>query len=177
MYPKTVNRPVTPEDLPAISALHAEVFGPGRFTRTAYRVREAGGSGTPPFSRFCRVAVSCGRLLAAVRLTEITIGATGGALLLGPLAVRPDVAGQGFGRALVADALDEARRAGIGLVVLVGDEPYYARFGFKRVPAGHILFPGPVNPARILAVELAPDALASFRGMVAAADHDAPTRS
>lgn len=168
MPPSATNRPVTPADLPAISALHAEVFGPGRFARAAYRVREA--TGTPDISPFCRLAMLGERIVAAVRLTEITIGGQGKALLLGPLVVAGDVAGQGFGRALVAEALAAAKEAGIRLVVLVGDEPYYARLGFKPVPPGRIRLPGPVNPARILAAELAADALADYKGAVAAAN-------
>jgi predicted N-acetyltransferase YhbS len=169
MPPKVLNRLVTAEDLPRISALHAEVFGPGRFTRTAYRVREGRPVSASPISRFCRLALLGDRLVAALRLTEITIGGKGDALLLGPLAVAADVAGQGFGQALVAEALDAARAAGIRLVVLVGDEPYYGRFGFKPVPPGQIKLPGPVNPARILAAELTAEALALYQGPVAAA--------
>jgi predicted N-acetyltransferase YhbS len=164
MLSKVLNRPVTPDDLPAISELHARVFGPGRFTRTAYRVRE----GTPPISRYCRAALLGNRIIAAVRFTDICIGATEGALLLGPLAVEPEFAGKGFGRALVAEALEVARSDGVRLVVLVGDEPYYGRFGFRPVPPGQITLPGPVDPKRFLAAELAPDVLAAYRGLVVA---------
>ena len=111
-------------------------------------------------SPFCRVCRIDGRLAAAVRFTPILIGGKGGALLLGPLAVDPDFANQGHGRGLVGKALEAARSAGIALVVLVGDEPYYARLGFKRVPHGQIVLPGPVDPDRLLAAELAPGALA-----------------
>lgn len=159
------NHPVTPADLPTIGDLHARVFGPGRFARTAYRVRE----GTPRISPYCRVAYLDKRLIAAVRFTEIAIGGKPGALLLGPLVVDQEFAGQGFGKALVAEGLEHAKRAGVGLVVLVGDMPYYGRFGFKPVPLAQIVFPGPVNPARILALELQDGALASARGTVAAA--------
>lgn len=164
MLPPVSSRPVTPDDLPLISSLHAKVFGPGRFARTAYRVRE----GTADISRFCRVSFVEQRLIAALRLTEIAIGGREGALLLGPLAVDPEFAGKGHGRALVAEALAEATAARLQLVVLVGDEPYYARFGFKPIPPGQIKFPGPVNPARILAAELQAGALGQFSGLVAA---------
>ena len=157
-------RPVTPADIPAISALHARVFGPGRFARTAYRVRE----GAPLASRFCLASFLGGELIAALRFTEVTIGGKGGALLLGPLAVEPRVAGQGYGKRLVADGLGNAKSAGVRLVVLVGDEPYYGRFGFRPVPPGRITLPGPVDPRRLLAAELTPGALAGFEGMVAA---------
>lgn len=164
MLQTAITRSLKPADLPAISALHAEVFGPGRFTRSAYRVREGKGQ----FSRYCRVADLGGRIIAALRLTEVTIGGTGGAALLGPLAVAPDFAGQGFGRKLVGEALTAMKSDGVKLVVLVGDVPYYGRFGFKPVTPGQITFPGPVNPARILAVELVEDAIANYSGRVSA---------
>lgn len=163
--PKIVSRPATPHDLAAIAALHARVFGPGRFARSAYRVREGKGL----LSRFCRLADRNGRLIASLRVTEVIIGQTGGAALLGPVAVDPDFVGQGYGRQIVSAALHEMTTAGLELVVLVGDEPYYGRFGFKPVPRGQIVFPAPVNPQRILAVELKPGALARFHGLVAAA--------
>ena len=165
MSANVLNRSVAPADLPIIAKLHARVFGPGRFTRTAYRVRER----TPPVSRFCRAAFLDGRIIAAVRFTEVTIGGTGRAVLLGPLAVDPEFSGKGFGRRLIAEALDAAKADGIRLVVLVGDEPYYGRFGFHPVPPGQITLPGPVDARRLLAAELEPDALAGYRGGVIAA--------
>jgi predicted N-acetyltransferase YhbS len=164
MSSNVLNRPLTPADLAQVSHLNAHVFGPGRFTRTAYRVRE----GAPLISRYCRVAFLGSRMIAAVRFTEIAIGGTGDALLLGPLAVDPEFAGQGFGRRLIGEALEAARGDGVRLVVLVGDEPYYARFGFRPVPPGQIVLPGPVNPKRLLAAELQPGALEVYRGPVAA---------
>jgi predicted N-acetyltransferase YhbS len=104
-----------------------------------------------------------------LRLTEIMIGGEGGALLLGPLVVATEAAGQGYGRALVSNVLEKAKDSGIQLVVLVGDEPYYGRFGFEPVPPGQIVFPGPVDPARILAAELAGGARSRYRGSVKAA--------
>src|SRR5262245_18331141 len=104
MSPNILNRSVVPADLPIIEALHARVFGPGRFTRTAHRVRQ----GTSPISRFCRAALIDGRIAAAVRFTEITIGGAGRALLLGPLVVDPEFAGNGHGRRLIAEALERA---------------------------------------------------------------------
>jgi predicted N-acetyltransferase YhbS len=157
-------REVRPEDGAQISALHARAFGPGRFARTAYRIREGAGS----FSRYCRVTLIDGRIIAAVRFTPISIGGKDGALLLGPLAVDPEFANRGHGRGLVRDGMDAARADGLGLVLLVGDEPYYARLGFVRVPAGHITLPGPVNPQRLLAAELTPGRLAHYRGLVCA---------
>ena len=158
-------RTATAADLGEIGRLHADVFGPGRFARTAYRVRE----GTPDLSQFCRVALIGARIIAAVRLTRVHIGQQSAALLLGPLAVDPELKGQGYGRQLVAEALEAARAAGIALVVLVGDEPYYGKLGFVRVPPDQITLPGPVDPARLLAAELAPGALAATRGQVTSA--------
>jgi predicted N-acetyltransferase YhbS len=159
-----ITRAAFPADLAAISELHGRVFGPGRFARAAYRVRE----GTPKITRFCHVAEMGNRLIASLRMTDVTIGGTPGAALLGPLAVDPDFRDQGYGRQLVAEAMDDAKAAGVKLVVLVGDVPYYGRFGFAPVPAGQIVLPGPANPERILAAELAEGALQSYRGVVAA---------
>jgi len=164
MKPDIRNRLLTPDDLAKVSQLHARVFGPGRFARSAYRVRQ----GAPAISRYCRAAFLGPRMIASVRFTEITVGGSGGALLLGPLAVDPEFAGQGFGRRLIDEALTAARSDGVRLAVLVGDEPYYARFGFHPVPPGQIVLPGPVDPKRLLAAELEPGALATYRGSVAA---------
>jgi predicted N-acetyltransferase YhbS len=101
-------------------------------------------------------------------MTEIKVGGRPGALLLGPLAVEPEEAGRGYARRLVAETLDVARNAGIALVVLVGDMAYYGRLGFGPVPPGRIILPGPADPARLLAAELVPGALANFRGLVTA---------
>jgi predicted N-acetyltransferase YhbS len=108
-------------------------------------------------------------VIAAVRFTPIEIGGRGDALLLGPLAVEPAYANRGYGRGLVARALDEARSDGIALVLLVGDEPYYGRLGFKCVPRGRIRLPGPVDDDRLLAAELKADAGAAYSGEVRAA--------
>jgi predicted N-acetyltransferase YhbS len=166
MHSNVITRAADKSDADSISKLHDKAFGPGRFARAAYRVRE----GTEDVTRFCRVAHIGGKLAAAIRLTEISIGGEGGALLLGPLAVDPDLVGQGIGRQLVAEAIEGARAAGKQLVVLVGDESYYGRFGFKPVPPGQILFPGPVDLRRVLAAELAPGSLMRYRGLVKAKD-------
>lgn len=162
--PDVVVRAVVPEDLPAIRALHVRAFGPGRFARTAYRVRE----GTPEVSDYCRVCLAGGKLAAAVRFTPVLVGGKGNALLLGPLAVDPGFVNQGYGRGLVARALEDARAGGIRLVVLVGDEPYYGRLGFQCVPQGKITLPGPFDPRRLLAAELDPGALQAYGGPVTA---------
>jgi predicted N-acetyltransferase YhbS len=156
---------VEPADLPEVLPLHARAFGPGRFARTAYRVRE----GTSAISRFCLLAKVGGELVAAIRFTEVTVGGKPGALLLGPLAVEERYRGLGYGKRLIRQGLENAGAAGIALVLLVGDEPYYGAFGFKRVPPGRIRMPGPVDPARMLAAELREGALAEYSGIVEAA--------
>jgi predicted N-acetyltransferase YhbS len=156
-------RPQAPGDAVAVSTLHEEAFGPGRFARSAYRVREE--SAGP---KVALTAWDGDVLVGAIQLTAVTIGGAPGAMLLGPLAVAPAYKGRGAGLRLIVASLGEARQLGTRLVVLVGDLPYYARAGFAAVPAGQILLPGPADPERILATELEPGALASFRGMIAA---------
>lgn len=158
-------RPVEADDLAAISVLHRAAFGPGRYARTAYRVRE----GTAAFTPHCRVAHLGDRLVAALRMTPITIGGSPGAVLLGPVAVDPELKGVGYGKTLIARALEDAATSGFRLVLLVGDMPYYGRFGFVPVPSGQIAMPGPVAPHRLLARELVEGALAGYRGQVATA--------
>jgi predicted N-acetyltransferase YhbS len=82
--------------------------------------------------------------------------------------VDPAEKGKGYGRALVEEGLVRARREGFGLVLLVGDMPYYARFGFQAVPPGQIALPGPADPARLLALELIAGTLAGARGRLKA---------
>jgi predicted N-acetyltransferase YhbS len=146
----------TAGDAQVLSELSAQAFGPGRFTRSAYRVRE----GVPPVSALCLCGLLDERLVGGIRFTAINIGESEGAALLGPLVVDPAEKGKGFGRALVEEGLARARAEGFALVLLVGDMPYYGRFGFQPVPPGRITLPGPVDPARLLAVELVPGALA-----------------
>jgi predicted N-acetyltransferase YhbS len=141
--------PLSFADLAEIDRLDERAFGPGRFTRTAYRLRE----GVPPDASLSFVARIGTFLVGANRMTPIRCGATK-ALLLGPLTVEPAFQLRGIGEALMERSLDAARAVGHTLVVLVGDEPYYARVGFKRVPAGRLTMPGPVDPDRLLYCEL-----------------------
>ena len=163
--PTAVTRPTRPADLAEIAALHDAVFGPGAYTRTAYRIREAAAQ---PVSPYCLVSRIDGEVVAAVRFTPVSIGGSDGALLLGPLCVASARSGQGYGRALVAEGLEAAKAAAIRLVLLVGNDSYYARFGFVPVPAGQITMPGPVDLKRLLAAELQPSALAGYRGVISA---------
>jgi predicted N-acetyltransferase YhbS len=151
--------PETPDDAAEIAHLNERVFGPGRFARTAYRVREQ----TGPELALSFVARVGPLLVGANAMTAIVIGESP-AYLLGPLIVEPVFRSRGIGEALVKASLDAAKAAGGRLVVLVGDEPYYGRMGFKRVPPGRVLFPGPVDPARVLACELVEGALEGVAG-------------
>jgi predicted N-acetyltransferase YhbS len=157
-----VSRSATLADLAAIEALHDHVFGPGALTRTAYRIRE----GMPALSPFCRVMFVGRTLVSAVRFTPIRIGSSIGALLLGPLAVASEHANKGYGRRLVAEGLAKAAQANVRLVLLVGDQPYYSRFGFRPVARGQIQMPGPIDVGRLLAAELTQGALSTFCGRV-----------
>jgi predicted N-acetyltransferase YhbS len=154
----------TQADEPALSQLSAAAFGPGRFARTAYRVRE----GVPPVAPLSLTGWLDGRLVGGIRFTAIRIGSADGGALLGPLVVDPAVTGKGYGKALVGEGLSRAKGEGFGLVLLVGDMPYYGRFGFTHVTPGRITLPGPVDPARLLAVELLPGALEGAAGQVRA---------
>jgi predicted N-acetyltransferase YhbS len=155
-------RPETDGEAAILSQLSAEAFGPGRFARSAYRVRE----GIPPVAKLSLVGWRDGRVVGGIRFTAIRIGEENDALLLGPLVVDPAEAGKGFGRALVEKGLARAKQEGFALVLLVGDMPYYGRFGFAPVRPGQIVMPGPVDPARLLALELVPGALARAQGEV-----------
>jgi predicted N-acetyltransferase YhbS len=157
-------REVRPEDGPQISALHARAFGPGRFARTAYRIREGIGA----FSRYCRVCLIDWAHHRRRPLHADPHRWRDGALLLGPLAVDPEFTNRGHGRGLVREAMDAARADGLGLVLLVGDEPYYRPARLRARACGQIALPGPVNPQRLLAAELRPGGLADYRGLVTA---------
>lgn len=154
-------------DLRAISTLHSKIFGPGRFARTAYRVRE-GSSNQSQVTPFCRVATFENTIIASITFTEIKIGVTSGALLLGPVAVDPDYIGKGIGRTLITEGLETARTARRKIVLLVGDESYYGRFGFKRIEPGRIQLPGPVDPKRLLGLSLQSEELSEVSGLVMA---------
>lgn len=149
-------------DAPLLSELSARAFGPGRFARAAYRVRE----GFAPIASLCLTGWLDDRLIGGVRFTAVTVGSAGNAVLLGPLVVEPAEKGSGYGHALVQEGLVRAKAQGYGLVLLVGDMPYFGRFGFSPVPGGQITLPGPVDPARLLALELTPGILADIGGEV-----------
>jgi predicted N-acetyltransferase YhbS len=151
----------TPGDGPAVERLHERAFGPGRYARTAYRVREQ-----VTHSLDLSFTARVGTLLAgSVRLSPVRIGESK-ALLLGPLAVEPPFRERGVGQALIGRALEAARAKGYRLVILVGDEPFYGKCGFKRIPPGRALMPGPMDPARILVAELSEGAFDGVSGPI-----------
>src|SRR5215213_4043302 len=154
-------RPETADDALAIERLHERTFGPGRLAKTAYRIRE-GVEHQPELSFTARIGTL---LVGSVRLTPIRIGATK-ALLLGPLTIEPPFRDRGIGKALIDRALAAARAGGHRLVVLVGDEPYYGKSGFKRIAKGTVSMPGPVDPARLLVAELVDGAFSGVSGTI-----------
>jgi predicted N-acetyltransferase YhbS len=153
--------PETADDDPAIERLHERTFGPGRFARTAFRIRE-GVNHRLDLSFTARIGTL---LVGSARLSPIRIGDTP-ALLLGPLTVEPPFRSHGIGRALIERALVAAKAGGYRLVVLVGDVPYYGRFGFKPIPKRQATMPGPVDPARLLVAELEDGAFAGVSGAI-----------
>ena len=154
-------RAETADDAEAIERLHERTFGPGRYAKTAYRLRESG-----PHALALSFTARVGTLLVgSVRLTPIRIGETS-ALLLGPLTVEPPFRDRGIGFTLIERALAEARTQGHRLALLVGDEPYYGRAGFKPVPKGRAAMPGPVDPERLLVAELVAGAFEGVSGPI-----------
>ncbi|RMA42929.1 GNAT family N-acetyltransferase [Rhodophyticola porphyridii] len=135
-----------PADRWEVEALYDLCFAPGREALSSYRLRE----GIPPVRDLCRVARDADGILAgAVRFWPVHVGLRGAeALLLGPIAVHPTRQGEGLGAELMEDGLTRARAAGWPRVMLIGDAPYYSRFGFTRLCG--VEMPPPTNPDRVL---------------------------
>jgi predicted N-acetyltransferase YhbS len=167
--PNWTIRPERPEDAPLVDALNAAAFGPGRFAKSAYRLRE----GVSQVDALAFVAIEKRALKGSVRFWPVAIGGHT-VLMLGPLAVTQEQRGRGIGVALMERALDEARAQGYDAVILVGDEPYYARVGFSKLPPGRVVFPGPVDPARILGLSLKAGAALNLSGKVRRTTLDDP---
>jgi predicted N-acetyltransferase YhbS len=148
-------------DAASVDALVAASFGPGRYAKSAYRLRE----GVDPIESLSFVAIEGGTLRGSVRFWPALAGEDS-VLVLGPLAVQGDQRGRGIGIALMKHGIEEARKTDFAAIILVGDEPYYSRVGFTRLPPGRLRFPGPVDPARILGVSIAPDAILALKGDV-----------
>jgi predicted N-acetyltransferase YhbS len=150
-----------PEDAAAIERLHERTFGPGRFVLSAYRLREHVDH-LLDLSFTARIGTL---MVGSVRQLPVLVGETK-ALLLGPLTVEPPFRKRGVGRALLDRALGDAKMKGHKLVLLVGDEAYYGRVGFKKVPKGRAVMPGPVDYARLLVAELESGAFEGVSGAI-----------
>ena len=162
-------RPERAEDATLVEALNEASFGPGRFAKSAYRLRE----GVEPVAGLSFVAVEEGELRGSIRFWPVAIGMEM-SLLLGPLAVQSDQRGRGIGIALMKRGIEEARAQGHASIILVGDEPYYVRVGFATLPPGRLRFPGPVDQARILGQSLKPNVLLTLAGEVRRGHIDHP---
>lgn len=167
--PSWTIRPEGPADAGAIEALNEAGFGPGRFAKSAYRLRE----GVAPVAELGFVAIGGNDLLGSVRFWPISVGGHG-ELLLGPLAVRGDQRGRGIGIALMQAGIEQAKRGPWRGILLVGDEPYYTRVGFSRLPPGRVRFPGPVDQDRILGLSLKGGEMLSLTGQIRRAAIDVP---
>lgn len=155
-------KPECPEDYDAVEKLAEVAFGPGRFTRSAFRLRE--GVMHEPSLSFTLHRND--KLAGSIKLTKIFIGEDQ-ALLLGPLVVSPEYKNDGLGAALMKKAVEAARLEGHEAIILVGDLDYYKRFGFQQVAHGRITLPGPADPARILICPLAEGAVEKYCGLAA----------
>ena len=153
-----------PTDAFSREALLDACFGPERFRKTCQRLRE----GRRPADGLALVAEMNGRIVGTVRLWNVTAGPGRPALMLGPLAVDPSLQGLGVGSKLMREALARAAALGHRAVLLVGDAPYYARFGFSAESTDALWLPGPYERERFLGLELAPGALAGALGLVSA---------
>jgi predicted N-acetyltransferase YhbS len=159
--------PTLPADHDAIEHLLDLSFGTERRTKTSYRLRE-GSAAVEGLSQAVRDEEL--GVVGAISYWPLAMGAKGTkALLLGPLAVHPQRQNLGIGLLLMQQTLTMAKAAGHRLVLLVGDAPYYARVGFEQVPEGQLLMPGPVDPKRLLGLELVEGALVEAQGLMMAA--------
>ncbi|WP_460450877.1 GNAT family N-acetyltransferase [Alsobacter sp. SYSU BS001988] len=162
-------RPETPADVDAREELLDAAFGPARHAKTCERLREG---------RLPALALAAhrgGRLVGTVRLWNVSAGPGRSALMLGPLAVDPGARSEGLGGKLMRAALSLSAAAGRGAVLLVGDAPYYERFGFSAALTQGLWLPGPVERERFLGLELVPGALTGARGLVSPTGERAPT--
>ena len=152
-------RPEAPEDGPEVEALFDLSFAPGRGALSSYRMRE----GVAPVASLCRVSHADGAVAGAIRFWPVRVGGVP-TLLLGPVAVHPTHQGEGLGAALIEGGLAAAAAEGWARAMLVGDAPYYGRFGFAHL-AG-VEMPPPTNLARVLGRALAPGAWEGVSGAV-----------
>jgi predicted N-acetyltransferase YhbS len=162
----------TREVVDAREALLDDAFGPARFLKTCERLR----AGRAPARGLARVAKGEGRLVATLRLWAVHAGMGRAALLLGPLAVARSHRSLGLGAAMLEEGLARARARNHRAVILVGDAPYYQRFGFDAALTEGLTLPGPVERERFLGLELIEGALRDARGRVLAAGERAAPR-
>lgn len=160
----TTIRHERPTDTRAREALLDQAFGDSRTRKTSARLRK----GRLPAEGLSFIATDGKRVVGTARLWNIACASGHAALLLGPVAVASDVRNRGIGAALVRRAVAQARKLGHGAVILVGDPPYYSRFGFAGDLTAALSLPGPVERHRLLAIELVPGALDGAGGMIAA---------
>jgi predicted N-acetyltransferase YhbS len=158
-------------DVVAREALLDACFGEDRHTRTCQRLRD----GRAPANGLALSAVREGRLVGTVRLWHVSAGGIP-ALILGPLAVDPDCRKLGVGAALMARAVAAARSRGHRAVILLGDAPYYARFGFSAEKTAELMLPGAFERERLLGLELELGALDGAWGMIVPAGTTAKSR-
>jgi predicted N-acetyltransferase YhbS len=148
-------------DVATREALLDASFGENRHDRTCQRLRD----GRAPAAGLALSAMHEGTLVGTVRLWHVSAGGRP-ALVLGPLAVDPACRELGIGAALMQQALAAARARGHAAVILLGDAPYYARFGFSAEKTGELLLPGPFERDRLLAIEFQAGALDGAEGMI-----------
>ena len=158
-------------DVVTREALLDASFGDNRHLRTCQRLRD----GQARAEGLAFSAVRRGLLIGTVRLWHVSAGGVP-ALLLGPLAVDPACRKLGIARALVKHALAAAKARGHGAVLLLGDAPYYARFGFSALKTGELSLPGPFERDRLLGLELREGALDGAWGMIVPAGMATPQR-
>jgi predicted N-acetyltransferase YhbS len=159
-----------PNDVKAREALLDEAFGRTRWRKSSERLRE----GRLPAEGLAFIASDGKRVIGTARLWQVACASGEPALLLGPVAVEASCRSRGIGAALVRHALAEARRRRHGVVILVGDPPYYSRFGFSGAKTGALKLPGPFERHRLLALELTLGTLDGARGLIRAAGAMAP---
>ena len=158
-------REETPDDWWEVEALYDLCFAPGREALSSYRLRDE----VPKVAALCLVARDASGVIGgAIRYWPVRISGHR-ALLLGPVAVHPTHQGEGVGALLIAQSLNKAQDIGWDRFMLVGDPPYYSRFGFSHLPG--VVMPPPTNPDRVLGLELSDGA---WDGITGAVERDLP---
>ena len=161
-----------PGDGPAIERLLTLCFGHNRIRKAANALRH----GNMPIPSLSLIALANGSIVGTTRSWPVQLGGDPSgvgdgrlSLLLGPVAVGPAFRGSGIGGRLIQESLSRSVKAGFQSIILIGDAPYYQRFGFAQLPAGGLSLPGPVDPDRFLGLEIVAGALMGARGLVQAA--------